>query len=192
MSTDPVQEFRSLSPDEQIKEGEDSLLSHILERGIETHAKYPNLGMDNLDAFLADRDCVRYPTRIVFEYGAEMAPHQFAQPEQDFRSTEAHAKVIYLRPILKDRPDYAMAAIAYMLPLLNYGDIIGDEHCLIYTASLLGLSEDACYKLICEVADFCGSDERLQSEPDTHTPVSDPGPLPTMNGGSCGSGCGCG
>ncbi len=192
MSIDPIQEFRSLSPQEQIKEGEDSLLSHILERGIETHAKYPNLGMDNLDAFFADRDCVRYPTRIVFEYGAEMAPHQFAQPEKDFRSGEGHAKVIYLRPTLKERPDYALAAIAYILPLVNYGDIIGDEHCLVYAASLLGLTEEECYRLMCEVADYCGSETKLQGEPDVYTPVEEPPPLPHSSNGSCGSGCGCG
>lgn len=163
MINDPIAEFRSLSPDQQIKEGEDSLLSRILEKAIEAHRKYPSLGMDNLDTFLSDSDCVRYPTRIVFEYGAEMAPHQFAQPEPDHRSSNPNAKVLYLRPILRDHPKYAVAAVAYMLPLLNYGDIIRDEHCLVYAATLLGLTEDECYDLVCEIADFAGSEVKYEA-----------------------------
>lgn len=189
---DPIQAFRNMSPQQQAQEGEDSLLAHLLEKGIAAHQKYPGLGMDSVDTFLADRDCVRYATRLVFEYGAEMAPHQFAQPERDFRSTQAHAKVLYLRPALRESPRLAIAAVAYMLPLLNYGDIIRDEHCLVYASALLGLTEDECYELMCEVADFVDGEVKYEGEVAEGTPVPEylP-PLPQESDCSCGGGCGC-
>ena len=164
---------------EQIKEGEDSLLAHVLEKSIQAREKYPEMGMDNVDTFLADSDCLRFPVRYVFEFGAEMAPHQFAQPEEDLRSGDPNARVIYLRPILRKRPGYAMLAIAYMVPLINYGEIVNDEHCLVYAASLLGLSEDDCYRMLCDMADFCGSETRY------------PEGSPKSGGCGCSSGCGC-
>ncbi len=192
MEADPVAEFKRLSTQEQEREGEDSLLAHILEKGIAANAKYPELNMDSMESFLQDTDCVRYPTRIVFEYGAEMAPHQFAQPEKDFRADHPHAKVLYLRPALKTQERMSIAAIAYMLPLLNYGDIIRDEHCLVFASALLGITEDACYSLICEVADFVGSEAKKQSEVNEFTPVpEDLPPLPENGDCGCGSGCGC-
>ncbi len=155
MIFDPVAKFRALSPEAQIKEGEDSLLAHILERASVAHVRYPNLGMDTVDTFLSDRDCLRYPTRYVYEFGAEMAPHQFAQPEPDFRSDDSQALVIYLRPPLRERPEYALLAIAYMIPLINYGEVIRDEHCLVYAAALLGMTEDKCYESLMGLAQYC-------------------------------------
>lgn len=179
MTSDPIEQFRRMTTAEQIKEGEDSLLSHILEKSIEAREKYPSLGMDNLDTFLGDTDCLRYPTRYVFEFGADMAPHQFAQPEEDVRSEDPNARVIYLRPNLRNRPDYAVLAIAYMVPTVNYGEVATDEHCLVFAASLLGKSEDECYEALCELADFCGSDIKYKEGSDSRS------------ADTCGGGCSC-
>ncbi len=169
MIEDPIEAFRRLTPEEQIQEGEDSLLSHVLEKAIQAHAKYPLLGMDQMDAFLADPDCLRYPTRYVYEFGSEMAPHQFAQPEEDFRLPGGQGKVVYLRPVLRQRPDFAALAVAYMVPPINYGDIASDAHCLVYAAALLGLTEDECYERLCAVADFCGSEIKYAGAADSPT-----------------------
>ena len=181
MISDPIEQFRRMTTAEQIKEGEDSLLAHILEKALQAREKYPNIGMDAIDTFLADSDCLRYPARYAYEFGADMAPHQFAQPEEDLRSNDPNARVLYVRPLLRKRPDYAILAIAYMIPLVNYGDIVNDEHCLVYAASLLGLSEDECYLRLCELADYCGSEVKYAEKSAN-----------TSNSCACSSGCGCG
>jgi len=171
MIEDPIEAFRSLSPKEQVQEGEDSLLSHILEKAIQAHRKYSGMGMDKMDTFLIDSECLRFPTRYVFEFGADMAPHQFAQPEPDYRSERAQGKVIYLRPPLRDRPDLATLAIAYMVPVINYGEIARDEHCIVYASALLGLTEDECYERLCELAALTGAETKYPECGDVDTVV---------------------
>jgi hypothetical protein len=153
--TDPVARMRAMPTEELIKLGADSLNQRLLEQAVFAHQKYGPLSPQNLEAFLADPACVRYPTRLVFEFG-EMALHQFAQPEMDHRADAQQGRVLYLRPRLRERPDLVPLAVAYMLPVLNYGDIITDAHCLLYGATLLGLMPEEFYQRICALADAAG------------------------------------
>ncbi len=164
LKTDPVQELRSMSQEELVKLGEDSLKQRLQEQATFSHFRYGALTLDNLEAFLSDPDSVRYPTRLVYEFG-EMAMHQFAQPDFDYRNPDENGRVIYLRPLLRDRPDLVILAVAYISPLLNYGAIIKDEHCLLYGATLLGLMEEEFYQRICALADFVGSEARFPGQP---------------------------
>ena len=41
-------------------------------------------------------------------------------------------------PLLRERPDLLPLAVAYMIPLINYGDIISDEHCLALRRHVAG------------------------------------------------------
>jgi hypothetical protein len=107
---------------------------------------------------------VRYPTRLVYEFG-EMAMHQFAQPDFDYRNPDENGRVLYPRPLLRARPDLVVLAVAYMTPLLNYGEIIKDENCVLYGATLLGLMEDEFYQKICALADFVGTESRFPDQP---------------------------
>lgn len=143
--------------------GQDSLRDHLLAQAVVAHQKHGPLTFDKLDALLHDPDCLRYPVRLVYEFG-EMAMHQFAQPDLDHRNTVQGGRVLYLRPILRDRPDLILLAVAYMIPLINYGDIITDDHCLRYGAALLGMMEDEFYHEICALADFVGAERRLPGE----------------------------
>lgn len=155
----PVDNIRNMAKTAQlIKEGEDGLAAHLLESARHARLKHGGLTMKNLGAFLADRECVRYPTRLVFEFGM-MAPHQFAQPDVDFRDSE-HGCVLYLRPSLGQRPDLLPLAVAYMLPAINYGEIINDEHCLTYGAALLGMTKERFYEDICKMADLAGAEAK--------------------------------
>ena len=162
-SADPVAALRTLSTSELIQLGEDSLRDHIVAQAIVAHHKHAPLTFAGLDALLADPECLRYPTRLVFEFG-EMAAHQFAQPDLDHRNREHDGRVLYLRPLLRDRPDLAVLAVAYMIPVINYGEIVTDEHCLRYGATLLGLMEPEFYEAICRVADFVGAEARQQTQ----------------------------
>lgn len=162
--SDPVAHLRTLSTQELIQVGEDSLREHLVAQAIVAHQKYQPFSADQLTRFLADPDCLRHPTRLVFEYG-EMAPHQFAQPDLDHRNTAQDGRVLYLRPILQRRPDLTLLAVAYMVPVINYGEVISDAHCLNYGATLLGLTEAEFYEKICTLADFAGSETKLVESP---------------------------
>ena len=174
-----AEELRRMSEAELTKLGEDSLLDHLRHQATEAHGRHSGLGPGNLETFLEDRDCVRYPTRLVLEFG-DMSPHQFAQPDRDYRSGQPDARVIYIRPILGQRPDLIALAVSYMIPVINYGPVISDEHCLEYGATLMGLTTDEYYGRICELADFVGAEACAADEP----------PAAAATGG-CGSGCGC-
>ena len=160
---DPTADLRRLSPSDLIKLGEDSLREHIAAQAVMAHQKHGPLTFAGLDALLTDPECLRHPTRLVFEFG-EMAGHQFAEPDVDQRNREQDGRVLYLRPRLRDRPDLAVLAAAYMIPLINYGDIITDEHCLRYGATLLGMMEQEFYAAVCQMADLVGAEVEERSE----------------------------
>lgn len=159
-AADPIADLRRMSAAELEQLGQDSLRDHILAQAVVAHQKYGPLAFDKLDLLLADPECVRHPTRLVFEFG-EMAMHQFAQPDIDWRNQEQDGRVLYVRPLLRERPDLVVLAVAYMIPLINYGDIISDEHCLLYGAALLGLMEAEYYQQMCAVADWVGAERRV-------------------------------
>ena len=151
--------LRKMSAAELEQLGQDSLREHFLAQATVANQKHGPLTADKLDALLHDPDCLRHPVRLVFEYG-EMARHQFAQPDLDWRNPDQDGRVLYLRPLLRERPALLPLAVAYMVPLINYGDIITDEHCLLYGATLLGMMEDEYYERLCALADFLGAEPR--------------------------------
>lgn len=153
-------ELRKLPPAALEQLGQQSLREHLVAQAVVAHQKHGPLTADKLDVLLHDPDCLRHPVRLVFEFG-EMAMHQFAQPDIDWRNTEQGGRVLYVRPRLRERPDLLPLAVAYMIPLINYGDIITDDHCLAYGATLLGMMEEEYYTQLCAVADFLGAETRL-------------------------------
>lgn len=162
-AVDPMTDLRRLSPAALEQLGQDSLRGHLVAQAAVAHQKHGPLTFDKLEALLHDPGCVRYPTRLLFEFG-EMARHQFAQPDVDWRNAETNARVLYLRPMLRERPELVLLAVAYMIPLINYGDIISDEHCLCYGATLLGRMEDEYYRQMCDLADWVGAEARLAGD----------------------------
>lgn len=175
MAATTTTQLRKLSPAELEQLGQQSLREHLVAQAIVAHQKHGPLTADKLDALLHDPDCLRHPVRLVFEFG-EMAMHQFAQPDIDWRNSELDGRVLYVRPLLRDRPDLLPLAVAYMIPLVNYGDIITDDHCLAYGATLLGMMEEEYYTKICAVADLLGAETRLSrlTQPAYIAPCSRP------------------
>jgi hypothetical protein len=160
MASTTTADLRKLTPEQLEKLGQDSLREHLLAQAVVAHQKHGPLTFDKLDALLHDPECLRHPVRLVYEFG-EMAMHQFAQPDMDWRNTEQDGRVLYVRPILRDRPDLVLLAVAYMIPQINYGDIITDEHCVAFGATLLGMMEDEFYQAICALADSVGAEIRM-------------------------------
>jgi hypothetical protein len=156
MNPDPSGEIRRMSTTDLEQLAQDSLRDHLLAQAVLAHRKHGPLTFHQLESLLTDPDCVRHPTRLVFEFGT-MAMHQFAQPDVDWRNTEQDGRVLYLRPLLRDHPALVVLAVAYMIPLINYGALITDEHCLRYGATLLGLTEAEFLTEICRLADVAGA-----------------------------------
>lgn len=156
-----VDEIRRMSESELAQVAEDGLTTRLREQGEAALAQYGGLRPSNLSTFLEDRNQVRYPTRLVLELG-EMGPHQFAQPESDIRNPGGI--MLYLRPSLGKRPDFIVKAVAYMIPVINFGKLISDEHCITYGAALFGMAPGDYYDSICEIADWVGAEATTQSE----------------------------
>lgn len=184
-----IDELRRMSAAELLQVGEDSLLSRIREQAEEARQRHGLLSPANLQTFLEDPDTVRYPTRLVLEYG-EMGVHQFAQPEPDFRNPGG--RMLYVRPVLGQRPDLLALAVSYMIPIINYGELISDAHCLAYGATLLGLDEETYYQKICEMADYTGALTMARNDPDAQQPKELEQGASESGSCGCGSGCGCG
>lgn len=160
--TDSLQtsDLRKLTSVDLEQMGQQSLRDHLLAQAVVAHQKHGPFNSGNLEALLHDPACLRYPVRLVYEFG-EMAMHQFAQPDIDWRNREQAGRVLYLRPIMRGRPHMVVIAVAYMIPLINYGDIITDDHCVSYGATLLGMMEDEYYRAVCQLAEFVGAEVRL-------------------------------
>lgn len=177
-ASDFLAELRRMSTDQLEQVGQRSLRDHIVAQAGVAREKHGPLTFERLDALLHDAVCVRYPVRLVYEFG-EMAQHQFGQPDQDWRDETGRGRVLYLRPMLREQPDLTVLAVAYLIPLINYGEVATDEHCLAYGAALLGLTEEEFYLKICALADIVGADTRFgesASDSDNH---------------GCSGGCGC-
>ena len=77
-----------------------------------------------------------------------------------------------LRPGLREQPDRVVQAVAYMIPVINYGDIVSDHHCLVYGATVLGLREEEYYRQICDLADAVGAEPHLSRQAEVAMPVA--------------------
>lgn len=162
----PTADLRKLGSSELEQLGQQSLREHLVALAAVAHQKHGPLTADKLDALLHDPDCLRHPVRLVFEFG-EMAMHQFAQPDIDWRNTEQDGRVLYVRPLLRERPEFLVRAVVYMIPLINYGGIITDAHSLSYGATLLGMMEDEYYTELCALSDFLGAESRFAQAAET-------------------------
>ncbi len=174
MSTllETADDIRRMSNAELAALAEDGLAIRLRDQADDARRIHGGLSPANLGTFLQDRNFVRYPTRLVFEVG-EMGLNQFAQPEPDIRVPGGI--MLYLRPQLGKRPDLLVRAVAYMIPVINFRELVTDQHCLLYGAQLFGTSEDAFYQSVCDLADWVGAAAQHQEA------------SPTDCG--CGSGC---
>ncbi len=161
-TSDSVAGLRRMTGAELEQAGQQSLRDHLVAQAIVAHRIHRTASGLDLDALLSDPGCVRHPVRLVFEIG-EMVMHQFAQPDIDWRNGGQDGRVLYIRPVLKAHPELVALAVAYMLPVINYGEVVNDEHCLLYGATLLGFTTDEYYDRLCVLSDFIGAETRFAS-----------------------------
>ena len=157
-----LDELRRMGTAELEELGQRSMLDHVVSQAEVAREKHGPVTFEKLESLLCDPVCVRHPVRLVYEFG-EMALHQFAQPDHDWRDDTGRGRVLYLRPTLKEDPSLVVLAVAYFIPVINYGDVASDAHCTAYGAALLGMSREDFYRQVCTLADQAGAETKIMS-----------------------------
>jgi hypothetical protein len=112
-----------------------ALRTHLLDRAAVARERYaPFRDVSCLEALLADRECVRFPTRITWVRDPGGPLSRLVAPEEDGGEYE-----IRLCEQLRARPEAAAAAVAMMLPAISYGAMPTDEDAELFAAALSGV-----------------------------------------------------
>ncbi len=132
-----------------------SLNAHVIAKGTEIREKYgPVIGWDELLRLMEDRACVRYPCDIVFDAGPLQSgecAHPVAmgdRPEDGF--------AMYVHPFFLAQLVQVPALVIYQLVSVNYGVFASADDAEAFGASVLGLTKDDYFRMLCELADQLG------------------------------------
>ena len=129
-----------------------SLNAHAAAKGAELRAQYgPAVGWDELQQVLKDRALVRYPTEIVFDAGP-LLPGELAHPLAKGKRPE-DGFTLCVQPFFATQLRRVVHAVLYQLVVVNYGGFASADDAETFGASALGLSKDAYYQALCEMAD---------------------------------------
>ena len=129
-----------------------SLAAHAAAKGHEIREKYgAHIGWRELQQILNDRGLVRYPCEVVFD-AAPLQPGEFACPLAKGERREA-GFTLCVHPFFMTQLDRVPHLVLYQLVLVNYGDFASAEDAETFGASALGLSKEAYYQCVCELAD---------------------------------------
>jgi hypothetical protein len=129
-----------------------SLNAHAAAKGEEIRAKYgPQVGWNELQQVLKDRASVRYPTEIVFD-AEPLLPGELAHPAARGEHPD-DGFTMHVHPGLATQLRRAVYAVFYQLAVVNYGGFASADDAETFGASALGLSKDAYYRALCEMAD---------------------------------------
>ena len=132
-----------------------SLREHVAAKGEELRAKYgPRIGWQELLRILEDRALVRYPCEIVFD-SEPLSPGEFAHPVARGEFPE-DGFTMYVHPIFQTQLEQVPYLVLYQLVLVNYGEFASPEDAETFVAAALGLSQDAYYDILCQLADQIG------------------------------------
>jgi hypothetical protein len=144
-----------------LKSNEDTTLSRPFHAALYEHARFAAqraqsrlngpLTPSNLEQFLADNLCLRYPTRIIYDRTG-LEPHQVAQPFYR-QSRDGIFCDLHVDPDLQKTPEINYLVVAYMAAVINYGDAATPELAELFGALLTGIDQETFYEKMCAVAD---------------------------------------
>jgi hypothetical protein len=158
-----------------------SLTDHVTMKGREIFEKYgPKIGWSELQAILADKECVRYPVEIVFD-SSKLENDEIAYPEAKGDIPE-DGFTLYIHPYFSLDTTRVPSIALYQLVLVNYGAFAAHADAEAFGAACLGLDVETYYVQLCEIADEI-STSHLMSEPVM--------PETSHSGCSGGGSCGC-
>lgn len=110
-----------------------------------------------LQSLLEDRECARYQCDVRFDADL-LLPGEFGhtrprglRPEEGF--------TIYVHPQFADRPAVLPHIVLHQLCTVNFGATASAEHAEMLGSTALGLSPEAYFRQLCELADEVGGDD---------------------------------
>jgi hypothetical protein len=129
-----------------------SLNTHVATKGEEIREKYgPEIGWKELLQILEDRSLVRYPCEIIFD-SAPLLEGEFAHAMPNSENPQDGFK-IYVHPFFSLQLSRVPHMVFYQLVRVNYGEFASADDAEVFGASALGLSRDAYYETLCDLAD---------------------------------------
>lgn len=134
------------------EESEQSLNAHVVNKALDARRAYRrDVEQGDLSALLKDLKFVRFPVSVAFDLeplkSGELAfPHQKTDSPSD-------GFVLYIHPGFKNKPQVHSLIIAYYLVVINYGEIVTNEHAEIFGSTLLGMNREEYYQKLCHLAD---------------------------------------
>ncbi len=139
--------------------GHQALRTHLMRVAKNARQRHGSLeGPGSLEAFLEDRDCVRFAVEIVFS--DDLPDGLFADSEAIDDDGAPRRFRLRVHPKFSNRRDVLPALIAYHIPSINYGRMVTAEDAECFGAALLGWSRDEYYRRLCQWADETGSAAR--------------------------------
>ena len=140
------------------EEARQSLSAQMATQGAEIHNRYgPEIDWNKLTHLLQDRTCVRYPCEIRFD-ASPLLPGEFAHPVPK-GSDPAQGYVIYVHPAYETQLERVSYLVLHQLVWVNYGASARAEDAEAFGAVALGLSREAYFSALCELAGQIGGDE---------------------------------
>ena len=129
-----------------------SLTAHVAAKGLEIREKYgPVIGWSELLRILEDRSACRYPCKVVFA-AEPLQSGEFAYPVPNGERPE-DGFTLCVHPYFAAQRELAVYLVLYQLVAVNYGEFVSAQDAEIFGASALGLTNDAYYQALCEMAD---------------------------------------
>jgi len=130
----------------------ESLNAHVAAKGEEIRERYgTDIGWKELLQILEDRSVVRYPCEIVFD-AAPLLEDEFAHAMPNSENPQDGFQ-IYIHPFFSLQLARVPHMVFYQLVRVNYGEFASPADAEVFGASALGLSQDAYYETLCEIAD---------------------------------------
>ena len=134
------------------EDARESLTAHVAAKGAEIRAKYgPVISWSQLQAILADSNCVRYPCELAFDAGP-LLPEECAfplpkgeRPEDGFR--------LCVHPYFSTDPSRVPLLALYQLVAINYGSFASPEDAEVFGSAALGMAREDYYAALCAMAD---------------------------------------
>jgi hypothetical protein len=165
-----------------LADAQNSLTGHVAAKAQEIREKYgPQIGWSELLRILEDRTCVRYPVELVFD-DTPLRDGEFAHPVAKGEIPEDGYRLC-VHPFFSVEPGLLPALALYLLVLVNYGDFASPEDAEIFGSTVLGMSRDEYYAMLCSASDSISESTGMQAPEPAHA---------QSNGGcGCGGGCSC-
>lgn len=142
-----------------------SLRDHVVAKAIEARHKCDGrVDRAAVERLLLDRSVVRYPIGVRFD-GRPLRAGEFACLES-LGDHPSHGFCLFMHPAIAPHDDLFPALVAYYLPSVNYGDVATHVEAELFGATLLGITVEQYYHLLCTVADDLPSPAASHQSPE--------------------------